>query len=353
MQPGYEEILREELLFRLAPKVCADLETHTNSGLIALHGGIPSCLARPMIFERQRMENALFIPTGSVKTIARAILRDAMPAITNAEAPWTTHAFTPELQGNRHLALRATSVAAALHDLLKDRFPAVFRRLRSQTQNAQQGTCTTNNACNEFVLQICSTQNGCWVSTNHASRLSSPFPGGIHRMRLDSNAPSRSFLKIEEVFSLMNEIPRQNQNVVDLGAAPGGWSYAFLKRSCRVIAVDNGPLKIVRKYFQNPQLRHLRQDGIGFEPRNMVIPLDWLAADMLIAPGKALGLLKRWLLSGWTRRFIVNIKLPQLHPIAALKPIDDFLAAAPGVDFQIRHLYHDRREATAFGKIKR
>lgn len=63
------------------------------------------------------------------------------------------------------------------------------------------------------------------------------------RMRLDPLAPSRSYLKIEEAFRVLGRAPEKNDLVIDLGAAPGGWSYSALKRGARVTAVDNGPLK--------------------------------------------------------------------------------------------------------------
>jgi len=71
-------------------------------------------------------------------------------------------------------------------------------------------------------------------------------------------------------------VPEANQSVIDLGAAPGGWSHAFLKRGCMVTAIDNGPMKL-----RHPALVHQMTDGIRFEPR----PVDWLVADMLVAPG--------------------------------------------------------------------
>ena len=77
-----------------------------------------------------------------------------------------------------------------------------------------------------------------------ANRLSDPCPGGAHRKPFDQLAPSRSYLKIEEAFDMLGESPRRGQTVADLGAAPGGWTYAFVKRGCRVTAVDNGPMRI-------------------------------------------------------------------------------------------------------------
>jgi hypothetical protein len=74
---------------------------------------------------------------------------------------------------------------------------------------------------------------------------------------------------------------------------------------------------------------------------------------MLIAPGACLGLLRKWVAGGWARRFIVNIKLPQKHPLRALAPLREFLAEIPGLNWRMRQLYHDRREVTLMGELAR
>lgn len=356
VQPGYEPILQEELHDRLGPAVASPAALAPGAGLTAVSDAVAAALSeqsRPLVFERQRLEQAVFIPAGPVKPTARALLREVMPAITRSGAAWTIHAYTPAPEGNRHLALHAGSVAAALLTLCRDRFSAVFRRYRPEPDESSGADSLPGSGMtgNGRVLQICATPAGIWASATPIARLSNPHPGGFQRMRFDSRAPSRSYLKIEEVFSLMADPPRPGQAVVDLGAAPGGWTFAFLKRGCRVTAVDNGPLKLTSAGAPGAELRHLRQDGITFEPSDSRLPLDWLAADMLIPPGVVLGLLRRWLGQGWARRFVVNIKLPQEHPIGALRPVEDLLAGIPGLAFQIRHLYHDRREVTAFGRL--
>jgi 23S rRNA (cytidine2498-2'-O)-methyltransferase len=182
-----------------------------------------------------------------------------------------------------------------------------------------------------------------------AGQLTDSHPGGIHRMAFDQLAPSRSYLKIEEVFERLGEQPRSRQRVVDLGAAPGGWSYAFLKRGCQVLAVDHGPLKIAKPGLAGGRLEHLRENGITFRPPPAWRPADWLVSDMLIPSGQTMGMLRKWLEESLARRFVVNIKLPQQHPYPALQPIEAYLRGIPGLRFQIRQLYHDRREVTMFG----
>jgi len=77
---------------------------------------------------------------------------------------------------------------------------------------------------------------------------SAPWPQGIPRLKFPREAPSRSTLKLEEaLLTLLDAGERERwlkpgMNAVDLGAAPGGWTWQLVRRSLRVTAVDNGPM---------------------------------------------------------------------------------------------------------------
>src|SRR5690606_23155917 len=70
-----------------------------------------------------------------------------------------------------------------------------------------------------------------------------PWPMGIPRLRMPTNAPSRSTLKLAEAFiTLMTDEEREQQlragqRAVDLGAAPGGWTWQLVGRGLRVTAI--------------------------------------------------------------------------------------------------------------------
>ena len=172
---------------------------------------------------------------------------------------------------------------------------------------------------------------------------------GQKRMQMDENAPSRSYLKLEEAFHIFGFEPRKNETVVDLGAAPGGWSYSALKRGAIVTAVDNGPLKgVVRSH---PNLTHLRTDAFKYQPqRNESV--DWLLGDLLAHPDFALDMVCTWLKNKWCRRFVINLKVGRWDPIDVLKKIHD---GDKGLTrhcriSKIRQLYHDREEITLMGQ---
>jgi 23S rRNA (cytidine2498-2'-O)-methyltransferase len=175
---------------------------------------------------------------------------------------------------------------------------------------------------------------------------------GQRRMADDDLAPSRSYLKVEEAYHLLGREPQAGESVVDLGAAPGGWSYSAAKRGARVIAIDNGPLK--GGALDNPQIEHRREDAFGFKPPEGT-RYDWLFCDMVEEPHNVLrNIVEPWLVQGWCRRFVINLKFGRVDPLAFARelrtPGSPLMRLVP--DLKIRHLYHDREEFTLVGELR-
>jgi 23S rRNA (cytidine2498-2'-O)-methyltransferase len=174
---------------------------------------------------------------------------------------------------------------------------------------------------------------------------------GQQRMKLDPQSPSRSYLKLEEAFHIFARFPQEGEVVVDLGAAPGGWSLSALKRGATVIAIDNGPLR--EPVSSHPKLTHLKADALKYQLAGAA-PVDWLLCDVLEKPEMIVELVRKWLGKKWCRNFIVNLKVGRGDPIALLKEIRD---SKKGLlpfcqTLSIRQLYHDREEITLMGTVK-
>ncbi|MDD5070587.1 MAG: SAM-dependent methyltransferase [Candidatus Omnitrophica bacterium] len=190
----------------------------------------------------------------------------------------------------------------------------------------------------------------CLVDFNTAFAAADALNIGDNRMQMDEDAPSRSYLKIEEAFLLLGHQPQKNQKVIDLGAAPGGWSYSALKRGATVIAVDNGELKEPIK--SNIRISHLKQDALKFQPDKQK-KIDWLFCDIVEDPNLTLKVIERWVKNAWCDKFVVNLKIGRHDPIALLKRINN---AQQGLrkycsTLKVRQLYHDREEITLIGKL--
>jgi 23S rRNA (cytidine2498-2'-O)-methyltransferase len=181
---------------------------------------------------------------------------------------------------------------------------------------------------------------------------SAPWPQGIPRLKFPRQAPSRSTLKLDEaLLVLLSEGERERwlkpgMSAVDLGAAPGGWTWQLVRRSLRVTAIDNGPMD--RALMDSGLVSHLREDGFRYRPKK---PVDWLVCDMVEQPRRVAELIARWLAQGWCRRAIFNLKLPMKKRYEETQLCLDIVrAAAASDDVRAKQLYHDREEITVFAR---
>ncbi len=203
------------------------------------------------------------------------------------------------------------------------------------------------------VLHICFVAPGhCFVGYSLPTN-NSQFFMGIPRLKFPADAPSRSTLKLEEAFHVF--IPREEWDErlaagmwgVDLGACPGGWTYQLVKRSMFVHSVDNGMM--ADSLMETGQVKHHQEDGFKFEPARKNV--TWLVCDMIEKPSRVAQLMGEWIISGWAKEAIFNLKLPMkgrydevLQDIENLK----IFLKDNEVKFklQAKHLYHDREEIT-------
>ena len=169
----------------------------------------------------------------------------------------------------------------------------------------------------------------------------STFPGGRARMRVDADRPSRAARKVEEALAWLGVAPGSGEVCVDLGAAPGGWSWALLERRARVIAVD--PAELRPDVARHRGLKHEKKSAFGYEPDE---PVDWLFCDMAWRPLEAAQLLAKWGRRRWARIVVANLKLPMKQKA---KIVEELRAIVHGGGFsrvRTRQLYHDRDEIT-------
>jgi 23S rRNA (cytidine2498-2'-O)-methyltransferase len=192
-----------------------------------------------------------------------------------------------------------------------------------------------------------------YIATS-APRWNSAWPMGIPRLKMPRDVPSRSTLKLAEAFGtfLTDEeqlrLLRPGLHAVDLGAAPGGWTWQLARRGLRVTAVDNGPMK--GSVADDPLVTHLREDGLTWRPKRRV---DWLVCDIVLQPIRIAELVARWISEGAARRAIFNLKLPMKKRYDEVKRCETRMLeitdrAGTRAELRIRQLYHDREEVTGY-----
>ncbi|MBM4356797.1 MAG: 23S rRNA (cytidine(2498)-2'-O)-methyltransferase RlmM [Deltaproteobacteria bacterium] len=261
---------------------------------------------------------------GSLDAILPAV-RGLVPA---APAAFALQVWVPDSDGANRLSARATALADELGKGLD-----VGDRLLGAHELADP---------DEPVVQVCLAESGrAYVGATPRSRTVSTWPGGRARMKVPSGAPSRATSKLAEAFAWLGYGPESGDVCVDLGAAPGGWTWLLLRRKARVIAVDRANLQ--PDIARDRRVLHLRDNAFTFRPDE---PANWLFCDMVWKPAEVAKLLADWGKRRWARHLISNIKLPMKRRLATVNEVKRTLAAAGWRDLRSRQLYHDRDEIT-------
>ena len=170
-----------------------------------------------------------------------------------------------------------------------------------------------------------------------APRCSSPFPNGEARFVEDRIAPSRAYLKLWELFTLIGERPRAGETCLDLGASPGGWSWVLAHLGARVTAVDKAAL--APSVTRQSNVTVLQQSAFALEPQS-VGPVDWLFSDVICYPSRLYALIDKWMKAGTVRRFVCTVKFQGATDFDTARRF----AQIPGT--RLLHLHHNKHELT-------
>ena len=135
--------------------------------------------------------------------------------------------------------------------------------------------------------------------------------------------------------------PGPDDMVLDLGAAPGGWSWVALQKGARVWAVDRADLS--PDVARHERLTHVKADAFTWTPERMP---TWLLCDVIAEPERSLDVAKRALTSRSLKGLVVTLKLKQ--PVS-LKLLDEARAVAQrtqGFFGRCKHLAANKLEVT-------
>jgi len=173
-----------------------------------------------------------------------------------------------------------------------------------------------------------------------SARCSSPWPNGeIVFIEDRDGPPSRAYLKLWELFSRLQVWPKVGERCVDLGASPGGWTWALQKLGVSVLAVDKAPLASRVASLAGVEFRS--ESAFGLRPESV----DWLFSDVICYPPRLLGLVQRWL--PVAKNMVCTIKFQGKTDPAVLREF----AAIPGS--HLVHLHHNRHELTWYRLAQR
>jgi 23S rRNA (cytidine2498-2'-O)-methyltransferase len=342
-RPGSERDLCEELALWRAdsrPQLVAP-------ALVASHGApLRQDGPPPIAFARQGFPISAVLEAESGAALLAPLLAALAPALPGASAAvldpareepdgYGLHVWVPDADSSNPLAPSAASLRVEL--------AAALARELGQRPREQLPAHLPQDVP---LAQVClASEQLAYAGVLPLGRALSLAPGGRERMRVQADRPSRSARKLEEALAWAGIAPGRGETCIDLGAAPGGWTWIARRRGARVIAVD--PALLRPDVAADSGVRHLRASAFGYEPEQ---PVDWLLCDMAWRPLEVAALLARYARRHDARFLIANFKLPMKRKAEMVARLCEVLQSAGWQALRCRQLYHDRDEVTVFAR---
>lgn len=321
------------------------------------------------VFSRQVLPGATELHAESIRAFARAIV-DAIVGVFPDGAPWSLHVvpFEPvprgaslgarashrrvrserpseaETRKGRVPAARCSFIEEAVVDLLGERRRHLLRARRTETRHFKSDESVVQLLLVEPERGFLSVAKAPWPY-EHRHQLSF-FPGGKAPVAVDKRPPSRAFAKLIEAEERMGRHIAVGDTVVDLGAAPGSWTFVAVERGARVVSVDRSELRA--DLLAHPHVRFVRGDAFRFEPEATV---DWLICDVIARAERSAELLLKWLRRGNCRHFVVTLKVDDEAPGTLLQGLASDLAELSS-DYWLQKLTANKKEVCAFGTAR-
>lgn len=201
-----------------------------------------------------------------------------------------------------------------------------------------------------IVISILCTMHTAYLGISTAEENLSSWPGGMRRYAQTSEQISRAEFKLLEALEVFELTLPTHGRILDLGAAPGGWTRILLDTGLSVIAVDPAQLdprltKHVHLHYYNGYAEEFLEEAISRH-----INFTLIVNDMRMDARDAARLLVTAAACLQNDGYIIStLKLPHetqtMHPLTTLKAALNILES--GYSFvRARQLFHNRQEVT-------
>ena len=166
----------------------------------------------------------------------------------------------------------------------------------------------------------------------------SPFPNG--RFEFVENKkipPSRAYLKLWEVMTVLGIKPKPSETCLDFGSCPGGWTWVLQSIGCKVVSVDRAEL--APHIAALPRIEFIKTNAFTIEPQKFQ-KIDWFFSDIICYPSKLYELVLNWMESGLCENFVCTIKFQGETDFESIEKFKNI------PDSQLIHLHHNKHEIT-------
>ncbi len=125
-----------------------------------------------------------------------------------------------------------------------------------------------------------------------SAKCSSLFPNGeLHFKESKIGPPGRAYLKLYEIFTLLQKMPQKNDFCLELGASPGSWTWVLASLGAEIFCID--------KAFLAPHIANLKNihfqkgDAFSFKPSDFP-SISWFFSDLICYPEKLYNFILKW-----------------------------------------------------------
>jgi len=189
------------------------------------------------------------------------------------------------------------------------------------------------------------------------SRGESGVPGGAFHQVLPDRAPSRAWLKLEELSFFMRPPMQARDRVLEVGCAPGGMSKALLDRGCEVWGVDTGQMD--DSVLKESRFHWLRMGVQSLRKEDLSHGYEWLVVDMNVRPEIAVDQILRILpfserdLLGALLTLKVNDERAAEHLPRLIRVLREDTGLGRFPRFEARQLYANRNEIAVYFETRK
>jgi hypothetical protein len=285
-----------------------------------------------------------------ISALTREALATALIALIDdaGVSPRAVHVFTPEMarQGSaRKSAHPLAHDATALQEVLQ-------LKVDGRREKGKLGPATPHLlqllllGPTEGLVSITDVTDGPFGKVTVGDALASwpvPFSGGRAVKETSRDAPSSAHRKLDEAMAWLGTKVTKHDVVLDLGAAPGGWTRVMRDAGARVIAVDRAALDSA--LAKDPLVTHLKTDALSIDMAAQGASI--VLCDVIWTPDNAVVVAERVLKTTSVRAAVITLKLKDPIDWGTLQKAQHLVRDLPGNwTGRLKHLMANKLEVT-------
>lgn len=180
-----------------------------------------------------------------------------------------------------------------------------------------------------------------WVGRYPLSKLHFQTPGEVSSI-LPKEVPSRAYYKMAEAFEVFNLPFDHQEQVLELGCAPGGASLFLLEQDLKVLGVD--PAEMDFRVTKNINFKHIKRPFESLTSNDFRSEIDWIVSDINLPPTVVLKEVWRLLTFLNPTGLILTLKMNELKHLEFIATIREKMRSNGFKKVELKYLPSHKKE---------